>query len=57
MGRPAHTDDPPMPFATTLSQSTITLLNELHEAIGRPRSEIIAKALQLYAQVHHLLKP
>jgi hypothetical protein len=56
-GRKPHTDDPPMPFATTLSESTIKTLNDLHETIGRPRSEIIKKALQLYAEMHHLLKP
>jgi hypothetical protein len=55
-GRPAHIDDPPQPFATTLSESTINTLNRLHQQLGRPRSEIIAKALALYAQTHHLLK-
>ena len=56
LGRPAHIDDPPQPFATTLPQSAIQTLNELHATLGRPRSEIIAKALQLYASTHHLLK-
>jgi hypothetical protein len=56
-GRPAHTDDPPVPFATTLPKSVVRTLNALHDQVKRPRSEIIAKALQLYAQTHHLLKP
>jgi hypothetical protein len=56
-GRPAHADDPPQPFATTLSRSVLQILNHLHDTLGRPRSEIIAKALNLYAELHHLLKP
>jgi hypothetical protein len=55
-GRPAHTDDPPLPFATTLPTSVLQMLNQLHDTLGRPRSEIITKALNLYAQLHYLLK-
>jgi hypothetical protein len=56
MGRPPHLDDPPISFATTLSESTIARLTRLHEQLGRPRSEIIAKALQVYEQMQPLLK-
>lgn len=56
-GRPAHKSDPPRPFATTLAQSTINTLEQLHKDIGRPRSEIIAKAIDVYARIHDLLKP
>jgi hypothetical protein len=57
VGRPSHKSDPAKPFATTLPQSAIERLSELHAQTGRPRSEIIAKALEVYERIYTLLLP
>ena len=49
-GRPAHSDDPPKIFSTTLPESVHELLSDIAKRQKRPKSEILAEAVRAYAR-------
>ena len=49
-GRPAHADDPPKLFSTTIPTSVYELLCEVAEIQRRPKSEILTDAIRAYAR-------
>jgi len=50
LGRPPHTDDPPVFFGTTIPTRIHKLIVELSEELSRTRSQIIAEAILAYAR-------
>jgi hypothetical protein len=50
LGRPPHTDDPPIFFGTTIPTSIHRLIVELSEELSRTRSQVIAEAIVAYAR-------
>jgi len=49
-GRPAHKEDPPKLFSTTIPISVYEALVALSERQERPKSEILADAIRAYAR-------
>jgi hypothetical protein len=49
-GRPAHADDPPKLFSTTIPTSVYGLLCDVSETQRRPKSEVLADAIRAYAR-------
>jgi hypothetical protein len=49
-GRPAHHDDPPKLFSTTIPTSAYELLSRISDAQNRPKSEVLADALRAYGR-------
>jgi hypothetical protein len=47
-GRPPHTEDPPVPLATTIPRSIDRALRQLAADTDRPMSEHLAHALRTY---------
>ena len=50
LGRPAHRDDPPKLFSTTIPTSIYEALDELSRKHGRPKSELLTDAIRAYAR-------
>jgi hypothetical protein len=49
-GRPAHRDDPPKLFSTTIPESVYTLLSAIATMQNRPKSEVLTDALRAYGR-------
>lgn len=56
-GRPAHRDDPPVLLSTSIPTSVDRLLRGMSDALGRPRSELLADAIRAYARRYADIKP